>query len=160
MTAGTLKEVPSFFYIRAWELLLPKLWAKDHKIQVGSQLQTSIQQTCQKPDQVDRDKRRGGPGIQWASDKRLNWYAEAMMSCCPDWEWYKMWVGLPLQRNVTDTPTGSVWGNETKSILYFQLCLGKYGDMLRSAPLLLKTATFPSVTCIMIMITIKIAKVH
>lgn len=62
---------------------------------------------------------------------------EAMMSSCPGWKYFRTWVVLPLQRNVTDTCTGRAWGTDALSILSFQLHFSEYGDMLRSVSLLL-----------------------
>lgn len=92
------------------------------------------------PGQIDKDKRRGGLGFgghltRGSTVAQL--VVEDMMSFCASWKYFRMWVGLPLQRSVTDTSTGRMWGREVQSILSFQLYFGEYGDMLGSVSFLL-----------------------
>lgn len=86
-----------------------------------------------------------------------------MVSSCAGWVWFRTWVGLLLQRNVTDTPTERAWGKEAKSILSCQLCFREYGDTLRSLFLLLLKIfnfSFSDLHHCTVMIMIKIAKVY
>lgn len=90
---------------------------------------------------------------------------EAMVSSCPGWKYFRVWVGLPLQRNVTDTSTGRAWGIEPLSILSFQLYYSEYGDMLRSVSFLLSKICIFSFSdlhhgTVMIVIILLIAKLY
>lgn len=89
---------------------------------------------------MNKDKRRSGLGFgghltRGSTVAQL--VVEDMVSFCPSWKYFRMRVGLPLQRNVTDTSRGRAWGRETQSILSFQLYFGEYGDMLGSVSFLL-----------------------